>query len=313
MAIVSMGYDGPITEPQIATIVPDSGSALFGVDGGGDWQVTAHPTLAGVLNIAPGAGWGPMVRDVSDAIAQVAQTSLPGTGQSRWDLVAMRRDWRPSGGLSGFVIVDGSATKALPEAAAAVSGTGRQIWPGQVHDQPIALVQWVGGQSKPAVIVDLRTWAANGGVLAKDTLVHGAMDQVGSKVRIGGDEWFRELDANGSPVWTNLDAPGPWMALAPGNDWVVPTGTAAQCRLISRGKLLEVRAFLSYGGSETVVPGWIAARFPAGMAPSRPYLDVALTDGSKRLGSIWVGPQGIELGPETTGKTVHMATVVPFG
>lgn len=205
MAITSYGYDGPITEPQMARIMPDSGSAQWGVEGAGDWKVTAGSN-PGQLNIAPGTGWGPAVVDLSDSIATVTQASLPSSG-SRWDLVALRRDWQPPGGASTFVVLQGTPTKQLPAAAAAPgdsSSTQRMVFPGQIEDQPIALVRWDAGYTSPRETVDLRIWAANGGLIVKDELVFTFMTRLGSSVTIGESLWQCRPGLNDMPQWTKL-------------------------------------------------------------------------------------------------------------
>jgi hypothetical protein len=191
MAIVSIGYDGPITEPGMAGLMPRSGSADYGVDGAGDWKVTAHPTTPGGLNIAPGRGWGPGVIDTTDAIETVVQSALPSSG-TRWDLVVRHRDWTPPGGASSAAIIQGTSTKQLP---------ARDNNPGTKDDQPLALVQWTAGQTQPTVIVDLRIWAANGGLVAKDPLVQTFLTRIGSEVAIGSTVWQYRLGDNDVPTW----------------------------------------------------------------------------------------------------------------
>ena len=193
MAIVSVGYDGPITEPGMASLMPRSGSADYGVDGAGDWKVTAHPTTPGGLNIAPGRGWGPGVIDTTDAIETVVQTSLPSSG-TRWDLVVRHRDWTPPGGVSSATIITGTATKQLPT---------MDNNPGTKDDQPLALVQWTAGQTQPTVIVDLRIWGANGGLVAKDTLVQTFITRIGSAITIAGVRWQLVLGDNDIPTWVS--------------------------------------------------------------------------------------------------------------
>ena len=313
MAITSYGYDGPITEPQMAQIMPRSGASQVGVVGGGDMKVSAGAT-AGQVNVAPGTAWGPALVDVSDSIATVTQSSLPSSG-SRWDLVVLRRDWTPPGGSSSFQIITGSATKQLPAAlssASSSSTSGRNVFPGTVDDQPLALVRWQAGYTSPQEIVDLRVWAANGGVIAADPLVMSYITQPGSVLRIGKDEWIRDLDANGSPQWTNLDAPGPWVSLNMITNWQPASGSVVRGRLIGRGKFLQLQVEAKYVGSFNPVPGWTVATFPAGLAPSATTLVAAYTNEYKSIAGVWVGASGIDLGQGTSGKTVQFNATVPM-
>lgn len=198
------GFDGvPITEPQFGVSVSDWATQM-GVVGAGDWKVSAG-TNPGQLNIAAGTGWGFGVTTVSDAIASVTQAALPaGAGAVRWDLVAMRRDWQPPGGTCTFVIVQGSTDKQLPASAAAPGSSGRQTFPGVVYDQPLALVQWTAGYTSPTAIVDLRVWAGNGGLVAKDDLVRTFMNRIGTTINIGSTTWVCRLGDNDTPTWFQL-------------------------------------------------------------------------------------------------------------
>ena len=193
MALTSIGYDGTVNEAQWADLVPSAGSSEYGVKGAGDWKVTTHPTTPGGLNVAPGTGWGQGVMDVTDAIETVVQTSLPSSG-TRWDLVVRRRDWTPPGGTTSLVIIQGSATQQLPP---------RTQNPGVTDDQPLALVQWTAGQTQPTATVDLRAWAGNGGMVAKDQLALTYLARVGATVTIAGTKWQYVLDSNDNPTWVS--------------------------------------------------------------------------------------------------------------
>lgn len=199
MAIVSVGgYDGTaITEPQFGAAISDW-AFEYGVVGAGDWKVSAHPSTPGAVNIAAGQGWGHGVMETSDSIVTVTQTSLPSSG-SRWDMVVMHRDWQPPGGASTFQIITGTSAKQLAI---------RDANPGVEDDQPLALVQWTAGQTQPTAIVDLRVWASNGGVVAKDELVLTYLTRLGSSITIGDGLWQRILGANDVVQWTKLTAFG---------------------------------------------------------------------------------------------------------
>jgi hypothetical protein len=192
VAVVSIGYDGTVDEAQWAKLVPSAGSSEYGVKGAGDWKVSAHPSTAQAVNIAVGAGWGQGVMDTTDAIITVVCDAI--SSGTRWDLIVMHRDWTPPGGATTGAKVTGTSTKQLPP---------RSTSPGVTDDQPLALVQWTAGQTQPTAIVDLRVWAGNGGMVAKDELALTYLARVGATVTIGAAEWQYILGDNDTPVWAS--------------------------------------------------------------------------------------------------------------
>jgi hypothetical protein len=162
------------------------------VKAAGDWKVTAGAN-PGQLNVAAGTGWGQGVMDTTTAIETVTQATLPSSG-TRWDLVVRRRDWTPPGGTTSLVIIQGTSTEQLPP---------RTQNPGVTDDQPLALVQWTAGYTSPTSIVDLRVWAGNGGMVAKDQLALSYLARVGARVTIAGQKWAYVLDSNDSPLWVD--------------------------------------------------------------------------------------------------------------
>jgi hypothetical protein len=193
MAVVSIGYDGTVDEAQWAKLVPSAGSAEYGVKGAGDWKVTAHPSTPQAVNIAIGTGWGQGVMDTTDAVITVTCDAI-GSDPSvtRWDLIMMHRDWTPPGGATTGSKITGTSTKQIPP---------RANTPGVTDDQPLALVQWQGGQTQPIAIVDLRAWAGNGGMVAKDDLARTYLARVGATVAIGSAVWQYRLGDNDVPTW----------------------------------------------------------------------------------------------------------------
>ena len=171
---------------------PAIGASEYGVEQPGDFALTAHPTTPFTVNLAAGKAWGRGVFDTSTAVEPVTCTA-PAAGTTRWDLIAIRRDWRPlTGGPSALVAVPGGTSKQLP--------AGRQNNPGTVDDQPLYLVEWKAGQTQPNTIVDLRCWAGNGGMFAKDDLVRGYL---GQGRRRGNDR----LAPSGSTPWGRTTCP----------------------------------------------------------------------------------------------------------
>lgn len=204
MSIQSTFYD---TSPGVpATLVdeikwanahPAIGASEYGVEQPGDFALAAHPTTPFTVNLAPGKAWGRGVFDTSTEVESVTCTA-PAAGTTRWDLIAFRRDWRPlTGGPSALVAVPGGTSKQLP--------AGRQNNPGTIDDQPLYLVEWKAGQTQPNTIADLRCWAGNGGMFAKDDLVRGYLARVGTEVTIGSTLWKYALGQNDMPGWVSGD------------------------------------------------------------------------------------------------------------
>lgn len=200
MAIISTFYDTSagvpaslVTEVKWAKAHPYIGSSTYGVVGGNDFKVTAHPTTAQAVNVSTGRAWGwGVLDDSSTIVTKVA--SAPAAGTSRWDLVCIRRNWTlGAGGPSTIEIVEGGTTKALP--------AGRNTTPGTIDDQPLALVQWTAGQTQPSAMVDLRCWAGNGGMTAVDELVLTYLDSPGAAISIQGSTWYAGVGLNGTISW----------------------------------------------------------------------------------------------------------------
>ncbi|KUM34529.1 hypothetical protein [Arthrobacter sp. EpRS71] len=194
---ISHGYDttalNPYNEDAWGEAHSDSpiGSARYGVSGPGDWKVSIVANADRTVSIAQGSGWGCGITDETDGNETLQFP--PSASGVRWDTVAVRRDWTPTAGVSKFVIIPGGSTRA-------VSGS-RVTGPGQIDEQPIALVAIKENQTQPDDVVDLRCWAANGGVYAKDDLARQYINQVGSMVTIGDTQWQLVLGENDTPSW----------------------------------------------------------------------------------------------------------------
>lgn len=195
VTFISHGYDtttgNPYTETAWADAHPLIGSGQYGVRSGSDWNVTAVTGADRTVSIAEGFGWGSGVTDLTVANETIQLDTV--TAGSRWDLIVARRDWTPTAGETKFMKINGGATKAIPG--------GRLLTPGGIDDQPLALVQVTAGQTQPTAIVDLRCWATNGGMVAKDDLVKGYLNKLGTCVYINGTEWRYVPGANNVPEW----------------------------------------------------------------------------------------------------------------
>lgn len=204
VTFTSHGYDtttaNPYTEASWADAFPSIGLAKYGVRSPLHWKVTAVAGQDRTVSINAGKGFGNGVTDETVA-NETIQLDTIAVGSTRWDLIAVRRDWTPTAGESKFVKVNGGATKTIPG--------GRLAGPGNIDDQPIALVQVTGGQTQPTAIVDLRTWAGDGGgLVANDDLVRSFLNFTGTRININGIDWLRRVGANDTPEWVNLGQSG---------------------------------------------------------------------------------------------------------
>lgn len=200
VAFTSHGYDttvsNPYTETAWAEAFPSIGLARYGVRSALDWKVTAVAGQDRTVSINAGRGYGHGVTDKT-VENETIQLDTIAAGSTRWDLIVVRRDWTPTGGESKFLKVNGGATKTIPG--------GRVVGPGNIDDQPIALVQVTGGQTQPTAIVDLRTWSGDGGaIVANDDLVRSFLNTAGTRLNIAGVDWLRRVGANDTNEWVKV-------------------------------------------------------------------------------------------------------------
>ena len=299
MAITSIGYDGSVNESQWAKMIPLVGSSHYGVAGSADWKVTAHATMDRGLNIATGAGWGHGVYDESDATVSLQAATV--SSGSRWDMVVMRRNWSGTGGSSTLVLVQGGATKALPS---------RNTTPGTIDDQPIALVRFTAGQTAVQEIIDLRCWARNGGLVARDQLALTYLNQPGARVKVNGEMWSYEYLANDTFGWVNEDGSGPWVNLSQPVGWTY-IGSPPKARTVGRGAFLHVVAEVKYTGAQ-IFEGWILANLPPDLTPKE-LCYIPGTHNEYRTGCFYmVYGGGVAVGPFPQGTVCQMNGIVPL-
>lgn len=193
MGFITAGYDGTVDEVQFAKLLH-----RYSVVGAEDFKAT---TQAGdrIVAISDGTALGPGTVDVATAIPNV-QFAAAAAGTTRWDLVALRRDWQPPGGASSITIIQGGSAKGYP--AVGTAGTAWNRRPGILDDQPLYL-QEVNGTSLGAR-VDLRVWAGGGGLYAKDDLARFYMDAVGTEINVNGTIWSMQLGDNDAPGWVRV-------------------------------------------------------------------------------------------------------------
>ena len=204
VTFTSYGYDtttaNPYTEVAWADAHPSIGTGTYGVRSATDWKVTAVAGADRTVSIAAGWGWGCGVIDKT--VANDTIQLDPIASGSRWDLIAVRRDWTPTAGQSQFVKVNGGATPTIPG--------GRNSTRGNIDDQPIALVQVTAGQTQPTGFIDLRTFTGDGGgLIGMDDLCRTFLLRVGTRININGLDWLRVVGANDTPEWRLL-SPDTW-------------------------------------------------------------------------------------------------------
>lgn len=196
----SRGYDTTPAKPYnedawaLAHSTAPIGASRYGVSGANDWKVSIVAGATRTVSISPGTGFGCGVTD--QTFENETLQFPPSASGTRWDTVAVRRDWTPTAGESKFVIIPGGSTRAL--SGARLSG------PGTIDEQPIALVPIIENQTQPGEIVDIRCWASNGGVFAKDGVALQYLSQIASTVTVGYEQYQRILGDNDSPEWVNV-------------------------------------------------------------------------------------------------------------
>jgi len=196
MAITSIGYDGTVDESDWAKLMGQAARSTYGVADRTHWRVTTHPTLARGVSIATGSGWGHGVYDTSDTTVSLAGATI--SSGTRWDMVVARRNWSGTGGSTTFAMITGTSTKALPV---------RNVNPGSLDDQPIALVQFTAGQSAATAIVDLRIWSGSGGgMYAQDLLARDYTNGAGTRLFVNGEDWVSTTDSSGNQAWVRASA-----------------------------------------------------------------------------------------------------------
>lgn len=198
MTIVSSGYKGTITDVQWARNAHLLGSAPV-VEGVNDWAVTATTGADRQVTVAAGVAHGFGITDRNDA--SIARTTTAPTG-TRWDLVVLRRTWSSTGGTSDVVIIPGGASPVVP--AVGTGAAQRRLAPGDVADQPLALIRVVQGQTAVAEVRDLRV--RSGKVLTAPSLLAVPDVRPGARLVAGGLEYEGKL-VGGTLQWARTGNP----------------------------------------------------------------------------------------------------------
>jgi len=271
MAITTGGYDGTINEVQFATMFP-----RYSLLGPEDLKAT---TQAGdrIVSIGNGTALGPGTIDVCTNLPTIQFNAATGT---RWDLVVLRRDWQPPGGLSEIKIIEGGTSQSYPAVGTAANQWNRR--PGIVDDQPLYLQQ-VNGTLLGARI-DLRAWASHGGVTAAHEMARTYLETVGAEVLVGQNRWQYVIGANSVPGWVIQGEPTEYAPLNNIPSWstsgaitVAPEGSKRRVTVDVTVK--RTGGQFTLGNDDWAIVGTIV---PVGAQATKPvkYLSCAIVGGS---------------------------------
>lgn len=193
MAITtSRGYPGLVTATDWAILSRHQGQSYAVL--GHDHMVASKGTGDRGVKISGGTAIGHGVMDVNVGDVPLNATVM-GSAGSRWDTVALERDWATE--TSSFVILAGNSSKAISAARQRNVGTGKD-------HQPLWLIRVENGKTDIQDYVDLRVWQQDGGLYAADPLARGYMDALGTDMLCKNDiRYIRVIDpTSGLPVWS---------------------------------------------------------------------------------------------------------------
>jgi len=276
MTITSIGYAGTVDYDDWSILVARAGSE-YGILGAQSFEATAGSGDRAVA-ISAGEAIGHGIRDLSDDTVTV--TGTPVSSGSRWDLIALRRDWEA--GESTIVIIPGSASRAIPGAP------GRKTDPAVTQDdQPLWLVRFAAGQTAVQEFVDLRLWVGAGGLVARHVMVRDYLNRVGTMVMIQGAAWVLDFNSSGLPAW-NASSIAPSGSLVPFAGTAAPPGwLLCEGQAVSRTTYASLFAVLGtrYGagdGSTTFNLPNMKGRVPVGRDGAQSEFDtLGETGGAK--------------------------------
>ena len=209
MALTSVGYSGSIGWAQWAALASSLGID-YGVVGADDLKATIRAAGAGEVTVAAGTAFGAGITDTEEAATILTGLTTPNT----WWTIVVRRDWSggPGEEVSSLMALAGGASKGIASA--------RQVGPGTVDDQPIALVH--RGASALDQLIDLRCWWGNGGAFAASTEALGYLGRPGSVVWVGstlyrtadGVQWIDKVPLDSVPALPASQVTSGTLALA---------------------------------------------------------------------------------------------------
>lgn len=244
MAITSYGYPNQIDSVQWARLTEELGAA-YGVQDAADWKVTVVAGPDRTVAVAAGTGWGRGILDVNSAAVNLQHATV--ASGVRYDTIMAHRNW--STPATTFTIVQGTSTAAV--------SASRQVGPGTVDDQPLALVQITAGSTVPVIVADLRTWTSK--VLTVNDLRALVDPRLGDEAVLSTTNvrYRRVLDTGGSPIWSP-QSPMIWTAVRSGNydDWAQGTW----------GSMASVSLPSSAPPGRYAISGSIAANYTSGIS-----------------------------------------------
>jgi hypothetical protein len=201
VAIMSVGYDGTVTELAWAALAPLLGRD-YAVGGAADLAVTAVAASgAREVDVAAGLAYGRGVLDTSTTTVRLSLPAPP-SGQTRYHTIVMHRDWQAvgtggAGGVSTITSVAGGTARTV--------ASGLVSSPGIADDQVLALAKVVSGQSVVAEIIDLRARPARDVLLFTSTTRPGMLGLPGvSTGQLGYESDTGRLVLWSGAVWVVL-------------------------------------------------------------------------------------------------------------
>lgn len=190
MALIATGFVGDTDSTDFAPMQLAFG-AEHDIEGINDYAVSISTTGDRTVRVAPGVANGGGVRVVNDAPILVQLD--PVASGFRWDLICLRRNWANAGSVQ-VTKVTGSTLEMLPP--------DRETRPGEIDDQPLALVRVQAGQTAPTKVLDFR-YTAKKIITAKTTLA--LPRKLGVEAQIGESRWRCE-EVNGALVFVEYPA-----------------------------------------------------------------------------------------------------------
>lgn len=298
----SFGYPLSIEAGEWPIFAPKVGTSPYGVSAG--MTLTRGPGDRQV-QISVGECWGWGVLDQLPTVQTLTHASVPGAGK-RYDLVSVYRDWGTK--ETNLRIVQGTNARQIPP-----SPSPRAASPSVADDQPIWLVEVIGGQTTVGEIIDLRAWASTGGVYAVDTLVAQYLDLPGTVLDFPKARWSRQRTAVGGLEWKVEDTEDTGeqttgLTVPSGSDWDVEsfvlrrrsgriTGQVIVKRTGTTGGVWAVDSAGRLRTAGGTAIDTVLATLPAGYRPRRteaprmrgvntplPWYPTLNTDGSITLG-----------------------------
>ena len=193
MAINSVGYPGTVDAVEWAEVARLLGS-VYAVAGTSDFRV--ERTVEGV-RVLPGVAHGHGVTDVSTAPVNLPLTTT--VGQSVAWMIAIRRTWQTTNATTVVAV-------ELPGPPASIPmGSPRMTSPGEIDDQPLALVVSTAGQSNLA-ITDLRLIGAGSAQAANSMLALDLPQRAGHMLSVGRSTWVARTEGDGLS-WSPMGGP----------------------------------------------------------------------------------------------------------